>query len=50
MHKALYQGSLGVAALLLATGGSLDTTDHQVGCLCCLAAWFSSIHATFQLL
>jgi hypothetical protein len=31
VHKALYQGSLAVAAQLLAAGGSLEVTDHQVG-------------------
>lgn len=33
VHKALYQGSLAVAALLLAAGGSLEVTDNQV-CVC----------------
>jgi hypothetical protein len=30
VHKALHQGSLGLAALLLAHGGSLDLTDSKV--------------------
>jgi hypothetical protein len=30
VHKALHQGSLGLAALLLAHGGSLDVTDSKV--------------------
>ncbi|WIA38637.1 hypothetical protein OEZ86_001947 [Tetradesmus obliquus] len=29
VHKALHQGSLGVAALLLAHGGSMDVTDSK---------------------
>jgi hypothetical protein len=30
VHKSLHQGSLGLAALLLANGGSLDATDSKV--------------------